>query len=516
MATQQRLRGWRSVVATLALGLVCSTAAGQAATPTREDVAWLQRATFGIDSASLARYQQLGRQRYLDEQLSGREAPLPVAINALIASYDLDNAPPAQLLATERELRQQYKNAVEGSARDAAKQAAQEWRKRLSQQTTDHALLQAMYGSNQIKEQMAWFWQNHFSVYAAKGRVRVTAGDYLQHTIRPHALGKFRDLVLATLRSPAMLEYLDNDKNVKDKTNENYARELMELHTLGVNAGYSQQDVQQLALILTGAGLDLREDRGMGRRGRRAQQQQQPMQRDGLFVFNPARHDFSDKTFLGHTIKGSGYTEIEQAVTLITRQPACAQFISRQLATYFVSDQPPAALVTRMAQTFQRTDGDIAAVLRTLFTSPELLQSQEKKFKDPTQFMLSAVRLTLDGTPLANAAPLGGWLRQMGEPLFGHVTPDGWPLDGASWSSSGQMAKRFDVAAAIGGGRNRLLTADDGAKPARSPTPSLDTPLYRAVIAPYLSASTREALAKASSVAEWNTFLLSSPEFNYR
>ena len=493
--------------------LVAGGATAQTAAPTPEDIAWLQRATFGIDSASLARYQQLGRQRYLDEQLSGREDPLPPDVSALIGSFDLESTPPAQLRASGRDLRQQFKQAPEGAARDAAKQAAQEWRKRLYAQTTQHALLQAVYGSNQLQEQLVWFWENHFSVYAAKGQVRVTAGDYVQHTIRPHALGKFRDLVLATLQSPAMLEYLDNAKNVKGQTNENYARELMELHTLGVGSGYTQQDVQQLALILTGAGLDLRGDNPT-RRVRRQQQMQ--VERTGMFVFNPARHDFSDKTFLGHVIKGSGYPEIEQAITLITRQPACAQFISRQLATYFVADQPPPALVARMAQTFERTDGDIAAVMRTLFTAPELLQSRGKKFKDPTQFMLSAVRLMVDGAPIANAAPMVAWLRQMSEAPMGHITPDGWPLDGASWSSSGQMAKRFDVAAAIGAGRNRLLAADGAAPGIKRAAIQLDTPLYRATLEPWLSASTRAALAKANSPGEWNTFLLSSPEFNYR
>ncbi len=503
----------RQLGCVLVLALAGSGAVAQAAAPTRDDIGWLQRATFGIDSASLARYEQLGRQRYLDEQLSGREAPLPTGVSALLDSFDLERTPPAQLRASGRDLRQQFKQAPEGAARDTAKQAAQDFRKRLYEQTMQHALLQAVYGSNQLKEQLVWFWQNHFSVYAAKGQVRVTAGDYLQQTIRPHALGKFRDLVLATLQSPAMLEYLDNAKNVKGQTNENYARELMELHTLGVGSGYSQQDVQQLALILTGAGLDLRGD-DPARRARRRQQMQ--VQRDGMFVFNPARHDFSDKTFLGHAIKGSGYAEIEQAITLITRQPACAQFISRQLATYFVADQPPPALVARMAQTFQRTDGDIAAVMRTLFTSPELLQSRGKKFKDPTQFMLSAVRLTVDGQPLANAAPLVGWLRQMGQAPMGHVTPDGWPLDGASWSSSGQMAKRFDVAAAIGGARKRLLTTDGAPAGGKRAARKLDTPLYRATLEPWLSASTRAALDKANSPGEWNTFLLSSPEFNYR
>jgi uncharacterized protein (DUF1800 family) len=243
--------------------------------------------------------------------------------------------------------------------------------------------------------------------------------------------------------------------------------------------------------------------------------------RDGLFVFNPDKHDFSDKTLLGHTIRGSGYAEIEQALELITRQPSCARFISRQLAEYFVADQPPPALVEAMARTFERTDGDIAAVLRTMFTSPLLDATTGRKFKDPMQFLVSAMRLAHGGQPVTNAAPLVNWLNHMGEPVFGRVTPDGWPLDAANRSGSGQMAARFEVAGAIGSGRNRLFladpeAADTGMRRLRPRVPELDSPLYREVIEPYLSDAARVALGKAGTAAERNTYLLSSPDFNYR
>jgi len=496
---------------TAALALVPWMGTAQSAPPLRhDDIAWLQRATFGLDSASVARYQQLGRSRYLDEELAASDDTLPPAISAMINSYEVINTPPEQLLAAYRNRQQQFKNAPDGDARDAARKALQAYRQKLYQEDAQVELLHAIYGRDQLKEQVVWFWLNHFSIYAAKGGVRLVAAEYEEDTIRPHALGKFRDLVMATLKSPAMLEFLDNAKNVQGKTNENYARELMELHTLGVGSGYTQQDVQQLALILTGAGIGRRD--GMQGHARRFQPQ---VIHDGLFVFNPNKHDFSDKVFLGHTIKGSGYDEIEQAVDLITHQPACAQFVSRQLAEYFVADQPPPTLVTAMAQTFQRTDGDIAAVLRTMFTSPALTASHGRKFKDPTQFMVSAMRLTYDGKPISNARPLVNWLNQMDESVFGRITPDGWPLDAASWSGSGQMAKRFDVARAIGSGRNRLFMADDTTNP-RPDVPSLDTPLYHSTIEPYLSDATRTALGKANSALEWNTFLLSSPDFNYR
>lgn len=479
------------------------------------DVRWLQRATFGLDSTSLAAYRQLGRRRWLDTELADRDDRLPPAIAGLIASYPAISTPPAELLATEAEARRALKSMPDGDAKVAAKKDLQKQARELAQQAQQAELLHAIYGSNPLKEQMVWFWLNHFSVYAAKGRVRLVAADYEERVIRPHALGKFRDLVLATLKSPAMLEFLDNAKNVKGKTNENYARELMELHTLGVGSGYTQQDVQQLALILTGAGITA------PKLATRAGRARQGFVREGLFVFNPNRHDFSDKTLLGQRIAGSGYGEIEQAVQLITRQPACARFISRQLAEYFVADQPSPALVNAMAQTFQRSDGDIAAVLRTMFDSPALISGGAGKFKDPTQFLVSAMKLAYADQPIRNARPLVNWLNQMGEPVFGRITPDGWPLDGASWSGSGQMATRFDVARAIGSGRNKLFTADtdepDPPMPRPRPAvPGLDSPLYRAAIEPYLSPATRVALGKAGSAAEWNTYLLSSPDFNYR
>jgi uncharacterized protein (DUF1800 family) len=489
-------------------------AASTATALSQADARWLRRASFGLDSATLDSYQELGRQRWLDRQLADRNDTLPPAIAALIASYPAISTPPAELLADAAQTRRELKAMPDGDARVAAKKNAQKHLRELGQQAQQAELLHAIYGSNPLKEQMVWFWLNHFSVYAAKGRVRLLAASYEEHVIRPRALGRFRDLLLATLKSPAMLEFLDNAKNVKGKTNENYARELMELHTLGVGAGYTQQDVQQLMLILTGAGIAPKSPRRFGRFGGG----QPGIVRDGLFVFNPRKHDFRDKVFLGHTIKGSGYGEIEQAVDLISRQPACAHFIARELAEYFVADHPPPALVEAMAQTFQRTDGDIAAVLRTMFDAPALSAGNAEKFKDPVQFLVSAMKLAYDGRPLSNARPLLNWLNQMGEPVFGRITPDGWPLDDASWSGSGQMAARFAVARAIGSGRNRLFVDDDRSTGnlGRPAAPAMDSPLYRRAIAPYLSIATRAALGKAASAQEWNTYLLSSPDFNYR
>ena len=519
----------RRTFASLAAGLLLATAgatpalARPAAAPlSHDDIAWLRRASFGVDSATLARYQQLGRKAWLDEALADRNDTLPEPIQQLLDGYQALNTPPQQLVEQYRDQMKQVKAMPDGDAKVAAKKEEQRAGRKLLRQAQQAELLHAIYGSNPLKEQMVWFWLNHFSVYGAKGPVKLLAADYEEHVIRPHALGKFRDLVMATLQSPAMLVYLDNAQNAKGKVNENYARELMELHTLGVGSGYTQQDVQQLALILTGVGVMRPHQMKNGRRFARFGGTRPGVVQRGLFEFNPARHDDSDKTFLGHRIHGGGFEEVEQAVDLIVSQPACARFVSRQLAQYFVADDPPPALVDAMARTFQRSDGDIAAVLRTLFTSKELTATAGSKFKDPMQFLVSAMRVSLDGRPISNAQPLVGALQQMGEPIYGRITPDGWPLDSASWSGSGQMAKRFDIAGMIGSGRSRLFepAADDDAGPRpprmRPDPPALNGPLFAQTMQPWLSPHTRDALAQAKSPAEWNTFLLASPDFNTR
>jgi uncharacterized protein (DUF1800 family) len=239
--------------------------------------------------------------------------------------------------------------------------------------------------------------------------------------------------------------------------------------------------------------------------------------RKGAFEFNPARHDFSRKTLFGHAVEGSGFAEVENAVALILARPACARFVSQQLATYFVADDPPPALVERMAQTFQHTDGDIAAVLRTMFLSREFDASLGEKFRDPMRFVVSAVRFAYDGRPISNARPLLNWLNSLGEAPFGRQTPDGYPMTELSWASSGQMSRRFEIARSIGSGNAGLFDPED-APPApvvASGFPQLSNRLYFEAVEPFLLPKTREALNRANSQQEWNTFLLSSPDFSY-
>jgi len=236
--------------------------------------------------------------------------------------------------------------------------------------------------------------------------------------------------------------------------------------------------------------------------------------RSGAFEFNPARHDFRRKIFLGRTIEPSGFPEVEQAVTLITREPACARFISRQIAGYFVADDPPPALVEHMAQTFMRTDGDIAAVLRSLFLSRDFDAALGGKFKDPMRFVVSAVRFAYDGRPLTNVRPMLNWLNNLGEAPYGHQTPDGYPATELNWASSGQMSRRFEIARAIGSGNAGLFDTEDGSASSGG-FPQLSNRLYFEAVEPFLQANTRTALGRANSAQEWNTFLLSSPDFSY-
>ncbi len=494
----------------LLLGCAGSAPSGRSAVAAlpvfrREDVLWLERVTFGVDTQSIAELRRSGRERYLDHQLEAGDAELP----APLGSLDVAHQDPVRSIAT---VNAQYKalNALpDGPDKEQARKTLNDQGNKLGYEAIRGELLRALYSPSQLKEQMVWFWLNHFSVHQYKANLRWLVADYADRAIRPHALGHFKDLVLATLEHPAMLQYLDNNQNAAGHINENYARELMELHTLGVNAGYTQQDVQQLARVLTGSGINVNPPPKL------KPELQSLYRRDGAFEFNPARHDFGPKVLLGHPIRGRGFAEVDEAVALIVRQPQCAHFISLKLAAYFVADNPPAALVERMSQTFLRTDGDIAAVLREMFLAPELNPALGGKFKDPMRFVLSAVRFAYDGRNITNTRPLLNWLNGLGEAPFGKQTPDGYPLTETAWGSSGQMSRRFEIARSIGSGNAGLFDAEDGGVAPATGFPQLSNRLYFEAVEPFLSARTREALARASSQQEWNTFLLASPDFNY-
>jgi len=499
-------------------------AASEAAAPaklTRGDLRWLNRVTFGIDADTMARYQRLGGARFLDEQLRPADAD-PAGLAAAIASLPITQASAQERLRANRTEQQRINMLPTEEAKQQARMAFNQMNGQVVYQTAKRHLMRAFQSPSQLREEMTWFWMNHFSVFSGKANIRWTLAEYEENAVRAHALGKFSDLVLATVTAPSMLEYLDNAQSAVGRINENYARELMELHTLGVSGGasgsaYTQQDVQELARVLTGAGLNLNDVTP-----RIPQDKSNMYVRRGLFEFNPMRHDFGTKTVLSQKIDGRGLPEIEQAVTLLCKQPATARFISRKIATYFVADTPPAALVDRMAKTFERTDGSISAVLREMFldktfvASLESARADDAKLKDPMQFVISSLRLAYDGKVLTNYQPVVGWLTQLGQPLYGRVTPDGYSLVESAWTSSGQMVRRFEIARQIGSGGAALFTTDDNKPGPAVGFPMLSTRLFYDLIEPTLGARTREALGKTTNQQEWNTILLSSPDWMQR
>jgi uncharacterized protein (DUF1800 family) len=333
-------------------------------------------------------------------------------------------------------------------------------------------LLRATYSERQLEEVMTDFWYNHFNVFIGKGPDRYMITAYERDVIRPHVLGKFKDLLVATAKSPAMLFYLDNwesvgphselalygpqrrpafrrgpfggiyqvpprpqqNKNRPSGLNENYAREIMELHTLGVDGGYTQKDVTELAKVLTGWSID------------------QP-QRGGGFKFNERAHEPGAKYIFGQKIKEHGEGEGMEMLDLLARHPSTAKFISKKLAVRFVSDNPPQSLIDRMANTFQKKDGDIREVLRTMFTSPEFwaADAYRAKVKTPLEFVASSVRAS--GVEVQNALPLVQFLNRMGMPLYGMQPPTGYSMKAETWVNSAALLTRMNFALQLGAGK---------------------------------------------------------------
>jgi uncharacterized protein (DUF1800 family) len=481
------------------------------ASPPAPDLEFINRITWGENTSSALAIKTEGRAAFLHDQLHPSDVlGLPTAAQDQIASLTISREPLTQLVSEINAQRDAASAITDPDQKKVAQQAYQDALNALGKQATTRSLLRDLYAQDQLKEQMVWFWMNHFNVHLYKSDIRVLVGDYEEHAIRPSALGKFRDLLSATLHHPAMLRYLDNDQNAVGHVNENYAREIMELHTMGVGGGYTQKDVQELARILTGVGVNETPNTP-----KLNPKNASDYVRDGLFEFNPNRHDYGAKQFLGHTIAGAGLKEVDEALDLIAKSPATAHFISRKLAIAFVSDDPSENLVTNMAATFTRSDGDIAATMQTMFESKEFAASQGTKFKDPMHYAISAVRLAYDTRPILNTAPVVNWLNRMAEPLYGHETPDGYPMTAAAWSGPGQMATRFEIARAIGSGSAGLFRRD-GQTTDQPAFPQVSNALYYGVIEPRLNAATRQSLGQANSPQDWNTLFLSSPDFMYR
>lgn len=490
------------------------TALGHAADTPAAQLRWLDRVSWGANASSQAELARDGLPRWMGRQLRPAPRALPAAAQAQIDAMAISRTPLDQLVFALDARRKAATALPDEEAKKAAVTAYQQELNTLAREAQQRFVLRALYSPNQLQEQMTWFWMNHFNVSIRKDLIRAMVGDYEESAIRPHALGKFRDLLGATVRHPAMLRYLDNAQNAANRINENYARELMELHTLGVGGGYTQADVQELARVLTGVGVSVQPPDVPPPAVRAAVRADYV--RQGLFEFHPNRHDYGPKTLLGQPIQSRGLAETDEALDRLARAPATARFISRKLAVYFVADEPPPALVERMAATFTRSDGDIAATLQTLFESREFAASLGRKFRDPVHYVVAGVRLAYDERVVLNTTPMIGWINRMGETLYAHETPDGYPLNEAAWASAGQMNIRFEVARAIGMSGAVLFRTDDKAPLEKPPFPPLAESRAVRALQPGLSADTQQALAQAKNPPEWNTFLLASPELMRR
>lgn len=487
----------------------------------------LNRLTFGPRPGDIERVQAMGVDRFIQEQLSPASIALPESLKTKLAGLETVGLSAPALFV------EYGPPSYEGRKDDPqAPQKARQRARIILDEAIDARLLRAIESPRQLEEVMVNFWFNHFNVFSQKGLDSLWIGSYEEHAIRPHVLGRFRDLLGATSKHPAMLFYLDNWQNTAPGSpgsrgqfkglNENYARELMELHTLGVNGGYTQDDVITLARILTGWGF--RRPRQPDKVFQRSLPVGQTGGAENGFFFDTNRHDFSGKVFLGRPIRGSGLGEGEEALDILAQHPSTARFISYKLAQYFVGDDPPEQLVERLATRFLDTRGDIRAVLEHLFRSAEFWDERHegKKFKTPYEYVVSAVRAS--GIPVSNMRPLRGTIGLLGMPIYGCLTPDGYKNTEAAWLNPNAMTQRLNFATALASGRlplnqepqkatertddrNRLIPEDEA------------TPLeYRALIttlANVLSTSTRSSI-EASAPRLQAALVLGSPDFMRR
>ncbi len=393
-------------------------------------------------------------------------------------------------------------NRLQGEARKQERRALSRLRKGITRAYTDTSLRRSLLAVPDDREALTWFWFNHFNVFWRKGLVSAALPSYVDDAIRPHVLGRFRDLILATMLHPAMLVYLDNERNAANKINENYARELLELHTLGVDGGYSQADVQEAARLLTGFGLrPLKPVRWPPKQAALVKER-------GEFLFNPKRHDFGTKRVLGQTIEGTGYAEAEALADLLAAHPATARHIAGKLCLFLVGDDPPRDVVDAASKAFTSTQGDIASTVAVIRDGTKEAAGRTRSFKDPYRWVMSSVRLLAAGREIDEVRPVVRWLRALGEPLYGCTTPDGYSLYGKDWLSAGQLTQRFEIAREMVAVSPRMLS-----QPA-SPEEFLTSEAAKEQLA-RLGAKSSAAVSAATGPSERLALLIASPEFMY-
>ncbi len=448
-----------------------------------QDFLALQRLTFGPRVEERARFSEIGLQACIEEQLAF-ESINDLDSELQLASFKTLKMDANELEAISNELFENYN------------------REKVPNELRQATLLRQLYSKRQLYEVMVEFWNDHFNIYAEKGNCFYLKTVDDREVIRKHALGSFRDLVWASAHSPAMMIYLDNQANEKSAPNENYARELMELHTLGVNGGYTQQDVMELARCLTG--WNVKEHFWLGD-----------------FVFKEDLHDTGTKNVLGLTIPNAGIKEAEQVLEMLVTHPSTAHFISTKLARRFIADEPPQEIIEKAAQTFIQTKGDIKSVLRVILL--EGLPRAQPKYKRPANFILSALRMLNVET---DSVAIHDHLLRMGQSYFNWPTPDGYPDRSIAWQ--GNLMPRWQFAFELI--RNEIKGTKTGFKSLMDVSLSDDLPgdvdavtalLLGAPLAPItrdeLIASIRSAGATAEETLQIVTAgLLASPAFQWR
>jgi uncharacterized protein (DUF1800 family) len=464
----------------------------------------LNRLAFGPKPGDVERVTQMGVRRYIEEQLQPAALAYPAALSERLAALESANRQAGAVVGEFAELQKQARDDDEG-----AKQRRRAVFTRNALEAAEARLLRAIDSPRQLEEVMVDFWYNHFNVFSGKGIDRALVASYERDAIRPYVMGSFRDLLGATAKHPAMLYYLDNFQSTsadyrppmlqrmlpngaKAKArglNENYARELMELHTLGVDGGYTQKDVTELARMLTGWTYD----------------QRALVRNNETFRFDAARHDRGLKMWLGRQVPEQGQREGEMALDVLALHPATAHHISYKLAQYFVQDDPPPALVDQMARTWLASQGDIRSVLRTLFASPQFMAPAAfgAKFKTPYQFVVSALRA--GAAPVTNFAPLLGTMAQLGMPLYGCQTPDGYKNTQDAWLNPDALTRRITFATALASGKLPIAAA----------APVLDAAQLQLALGGAVSGRTLTTVA-ASAEPLRAAMLLGSPDFMQR
>ena len=390
----------------------------------------LNRTAFGARPGDLERVQKIGAEKYLEEQLHPPRVD-DQSTDALLVKFPTLRMSAGELLEKYQRPAQLRQGRQETQTPQFRMRRLAETPQLILQELQAQKIVRAVHSQRQLQEVMTDFWFNHFNVFWNKNADRWLTTPYEMDVIRPHALGKFKELLEATAKSPAMLFYLDNHLSSSIKgINENYGRELMELHTLGVDGGYTQKDVQEVARAFTGWSID------------------RP-QRSGGFMFRGRIHDDSEKIVLGHKIHKGGIRDGEEVLEILAKHPSTARFISTKMVRRFVSDDPPVKLVKHVSDVYLKTGGDIREMLHAVFTSNEFNSPEVSgaKTKTPFEFVASAIRAA-DGTT-DGSRQIAQAIGRMGQPLYQCQPPAGYADRGDQWMSNGAVLERLNFAVAL-------------------------------------------------------------------